>query len=122
MDRKKAIAKDRSKYKKTDQTKYLQSVEKDQVTKLNKQEWLEGRVLSILPQGVMVDWNGESIRCILKGLLRKEKTQAKNLVAVGDIVLFEKTAPNEGIIAHVKSRRTILSRADRSEEHTSEVQ
>lgn len=112
IDRKKAIAKDRSKYKKTDQTKYLKSVEQDKTAKLGKQEWLEGRVLSIMPQGVIVGWKGENIRCILKGLLKKEKTQSKNLVAVGDIVLFEKTTSYEGIIAHVKPRLTILSRAD----------
>ncbi len=112
MKRKMAIAKDRSKYKKTDQEKYLKSVEKDQAAKLSKQDWLEGRVLSIMPQGIIVDWQGERISCVLKGLLKKEKTQAKNLVAVGDFVLFEKTAEREGIIGHVKPRRTILSRAD----------
>ena len=42
----------------------------------------------------------------------EEKTHAKNLVAVGDFVLFEKISPKEGIIAHVKPRKTILSRAD----------
>lgn len=110
--RKLAMSKDRSKYKKTDQKKYLQSIEKDKDDKMSKQEWLEGRVLSILPQGVVVDWNGEIISCVLKGLLKKEKTRAKNLVAVGDFVLFEKTDPGEGIIAQVKPRRTILSRAD----------
>ncbi|MFI0435375.1 MAG: ribosome small subunit-dependent GTPase A [Parachlamydiaceae bacterium] len=110
--RKIAIAKDRSKYKKTDQEKYLRSVEKDKADKLSKQDWLEGRVLSIMPQGIMVEWEGELISCVLKGLLKKEKTQAKNLVAVGDFVLFEKTAEKEGIIGHIQPRRTILSRAD----------
>lgn len=112
MNRKMAIAKDRSKYKKTDQEKYLKSLEKDQEAKWSKQNWLEGRVLSIMPQGIIVDWQGETVSCVLKGLLKKDRTQAKNLVAVGDFVLFEKTAQEEGIIAHVKPRRTILSRAD----------
>lgn len=112
MKRKMAIAKDRSKYKKTDQEKYRKSLEKDQEAKLSKQDWLEGRVLSIMPQGVLVDWQGERISCVLKGLLKKDKTRAKNLVAVGDFVLFEKTAEGEGIIGHVKPRRSILSRAD----------
>jgi ribosome biogenesis GTPase len=112
MKRKLAKAKDRSKYKKTDQEKYLKSLEKDQEAKLSKQEWLEGRVLSIIPQGIIVDWQGEKISCVLKGLLKKDKTHAKNLVAVGDFVLFEKTAEGEGIIGHVKPRHTVLSRAD----------
>lgn len=110
--RKIASAKDRSKFKKTDQEKYLKSIEQDKAAKLSKQEWLEGRVLSIMPQGVIVDLEGELISCVLKGLLKKEKTQAKNLVAVGDFVLFEKTAEGEGIIGHIKPRHSILSRAD----------
>lgn len=112
IERKMAKAKDRSKYKKTDQDKYLKSVEKDQKTRIDKQDWLEGRVLSIIPQGIIVDWQGHQVSCVLKGLMKKDRTHAKNLVAVGDIVLFEKTAENEGIISHVKPRRTILSRAD----------
>jgi ribosome biogenesis GTPase / thiamine phosphate phosphatase len=110
--RKLAMAKDRSKYKKTDQEKYLKSVEKEKEEKLGKQDWLEGRILSIMPQGIIVDWQGETISCVLKGLLKKERTHAKNLVAVGDFVLFEKTAEGEGIIGHIKPRRTVLSRAD----------
>lgn len=112
LERKRATAKDRSKYKKTDQDKYLKSLDKEREGKLAKQDWLEGRVLSIIPQGIVVDWNGQRISCILKGMLKKDKTQAKNLVSVGDIVLFELISPQEGVIAHVKPRRTILSRAD----------
>ena len=45
-----------------------------------------------MPQGIIVDWQGEIISCVLKGLLKKEKTQAKNLVAVGDFVLIRKNS------------------------------
>lgn len=110
--RKRAMAKDRSKYKKTDQEKYLKSLGEHQESKLGKQAWLEGRVLSIIPQGILVDREGEKIICSLKGVLKKDKTHAKNLVAVGDFVLFEKISEGEGIIGQVKPRRTILSRAD----------
>lgn len=112
IQRKIAKAKDRSKYKKTDQEKYLKGLEKEKEDKLSKQTLQEGRVLSITPQGMVVDAAGSLITCVLKGLLKKEKTHAKNLVAVGDIVRFEKTAQGEGIIAHVNPRRTVLSRAD----------
>ena len=112
IERKRIQSKDRSKYKKTDQEKYIKSVEEDLQAKLSGQSLLEGRVLSILPQGILVDWEGRQYSCILKGLLKKEKTHAKNLIAVGDFVLFEKTGENEGIIAHVKPRITFLSRAD----------
>lgn len=111
-ERKLALSKDRSKYKKTDQEKYLRSLEEEKKAKLSKSDWLEGRVLSIIPQGIIVEWNGQRISCVLKGLLKKDKTQAKNLVTVGDFVLFEKTTETEGIIAHVKPRKTSLSRAD----------
>jgi ribosome biogenesis GTPase / thiamine phosphate phosphatase len=110
--RKRAEAKDRSKYKKTDQEKYYKSLEKEQELKLSKRDLLEGRVLSIVPQGIIVDCDGERITCIVKGLLKKDKTQAKNLVTVGDFVLFEKTSDKEGIIAQVKPRKSVLSRAD----------
>lgn len=112
MQRKRAIAKDRSKYKKTDQQKYLKSLEKEQETKFSKYDWLEGRVLSIMPQGIIVDWNGQKISCTLKGLLKKEKTHVKNLVTVGDYVLFEKMSDQEGIIAQILPRRSMLTRAD----------
>lgn len=111
-ERKLALSKDRSKYKKTDQDKYLKSLEKEKEEKLDRSNLLEGRVLSIIPQGIIVEWNGQRISCILRGLLKKDKTQAKNLVTVGDFVLFEKTTETEGLISHVKPRKTSLSRAD----------
>lgn len=114
VQRKLASSKDRSKYKKTDQEKYLKSLEKEKETKLSKQEWLQGRVLSILPQDILVEEENEKqiFRCVLKGLLKKDKTLLKNLIVVGDLVLFEKTSEDEGVISQIKPRRTILSRAD----------
>lgn len=103
---------DRSKFKKTDQQKYLKSIEKDQKDKFSKHVRLEGRVISVMPQGIEVEYEGKMISCVLKGLLKKEKTHAKNLVVVGDYVLFEKTSEHEGSISQVKPRKTILSRAD----------
>lgn len=110
--RKIASKTDRSKFKKTDQNKYLKGIEKDQYEKLGKYDWLEGRVISVMPQGIEVEWEGKIISCVLKGLLKKEKTQAKNLIVVGDYVLFEKTSEKEGSIAQVKPRKSVLSRAD----------
>ena len=117
MQRKLASSKDRSKYKKTDHQKYLKTLEKEKETKLaklskSKEEWLEGRVLSIIARGIIVDYQGEFITCVLKGLLKKDKTQAKNLITVGDFVLFEKISEGEGLIVHVQPRKSVLSRAD----------
>ncbi|MBA3239385.1 MAG: ribosome small subunit-dependent GTPase A [Parachlamydiaceae bacterium] len=105
-----ASAKDRSKYKKTDQ---------DQLIKLEAQnkkpvnELLErGRVLSIVPEGILVESKGVRYNCLLRGTLKQDKGRDKNLVTVGDFVLFDITGPLEGSIAQVEARKTILSRAD----------
>lgn len=110
--RKMASAKDRSKYKKTDRDK-LQRMEKEQRAQTGKDNphLFKGRVLSITPQGIMVDFENQTICCALRGLLKKEKGLLKNLVAVGDFVLFEKSG-DEGVIINVEERRSVLSRAD----------
>lgn len=112
MERKMASAKDRSKYKKTDREKHQKSKELHQNIKLSKEELLKGRVLSITPQGFVVEYEGENYVCSLRGLLKKEKTQFKNLITVGDFVLFQKKDNKEGLIAHVEPRHSTLSRAD----------
>ncbi len=88
---------------------------------MGQENLLRGRVLTIVPQGIIVDCEGNEITCTLRGLLKKDKTQAKNLVAVGDFVLFEKTDDKEGLIAHVEPRKTILSRADNLDRRKNQV-
>lgn len=105
MERKRAEAKDRSKYKKTDLGKQRPDMEIDS-------SWRRGRVLSIVPEGILVASGEERFICILRGVLKKEKRQLKNLVTVGDEVYFEAKAHGEGIIMSVEPRRTVLSRAD----------
>ncbi len=112
MERKRASAKDRSKYKKTDRDKWQKTKEIHQNIKLTKEELLKGRVLSITPQGFAVEHEHEVYICSIRGLLKKEKTQFKNLITVGDFVLFQKTDGKEGLIAHVEARHSVLSRAD----------
>ncbi len=111
-ERKQASAKDRSKYKKTDWEKFKKSEEIHKNIKLKKEQLLQGRVLSIVPEGIIVEHENVHIVCTLRGLLKKEKTLHKNLVTVGDFVLFEKSPSGEGLIAHVEPRKTVLSRAD----------
>lgn len=112
MERKRASAKDRSKYKKTDRDKHQKSQELHQNIKLSKEDLLKGRVLSITPQGFIVEHEHDTYVCTIRGLLKKEKTQFKNLITVGDFVLFQKTDGKEGLIAHVEPRHSVLSRAD----------
>lgn len=96
---------DRSKYKKTD----LNKVQKKQVS---TEGLLFGRVLSINPQGIVVDLDHHLFVCSLKGSLKQEKRKLKNLVTVGDLVYFEKNSDNEGVISHIAERKSLLSRKD----------
>lgn len=109
-ERKLASKQDRSKYKKTDQdqlkkqSSFIEPVEIDRFKK--------GRVLAIFPEGILVSCNDKEFLCNLKGSLKKEKSRSKNLVAVGDFVLFEEKSENEGSIFKVEGRHSVLSRAD----------
>lgn len=107
-DRKMASAKDRSQYKKTDK----RQLAKQQKQFVNENQLQRGRVLSIASQGIIVESENEVLTCTLRGSLKKERNQLKNLVTVGDFVLFERSGTNDGLIAHVEPRRTILSRAE----------
>lgn len=108
QERKLASAKDRSRYKKTDKEKF----KKEKEYKHSKEHLFKGRVLSVNPQGFIVQHDDQTVICSLRGVLKKDKSQFKNLVTVGDFVLFELTHPKEGHIVHVEPRTTTLSRAD----------
>lgn len=111
-ERKIASEKDRSKYKKTDREKFKKSEDIHKNIKLSKEDLIKGRVLSITPQGIVVETDQNTITCSLRGLLKKDKSLFKNLVTVGDFVLYEKINDEEGLIAHVEPRISTLSRAD----------
>ncbi len=109
-ERKLASSKDRSKYKKTDQD---QLKKKSAATQPEALDHLRrGRVLAIMPEGILVSSAQEEILCSLKGSLKQDKSRIKNLVAVGDFVRFEAKGPREGVISNVEERHSILSRAD----------
>lgn len=99
---------DRSKYKKTDQ-----KGEKEAPPFFPNEKLEKGRVLSLTKEGYVVLLpNGNSILCSIKGALLKEQGKEKNLVAVGDIVYFEKVSEKEGAIYQVERRSSFLSRSD----------
>ncbi len=109
-ERKRASSKDRSKFKKSDQ---------DQLKKLSDQNKTDefdhlkrGRVLAILPEGILVSCDQVEYICSLKGSLKQDKNRIKNLVAVGDFVRIEEKGGEQGCIAKVEERHSILSRAD----------
>jgi ribosome biogenesis GTPase / thiamine phosphate phosphatase len=111
-ERKLATSKDRSKYKKTDREKLQKQAESIQSSKLLNKDFLEGRVVSIVPEGIIVDYDKHFITCALRGILKKDKSRFKNLVTVGDKVLFQLKGENEASIVHVLPRYSTLSRAD----------
>jgi ribosome biogenesis GTPase / thiamine phosphate phosphatase len=109
-ERKRASNKDRSKFKKTDQDQLKKQ------TQLGEQENYDalarGRVLAILPEGVLVSSDHKEYLCSLRGSLKKDKNRIKNLVAVGDFVRFEAKDSQQGTIVFIEDRHSILSRAD----------
>ncbi len=103
-ERKILSKKDRSKYKKTDQDKLKKIPPKGEHLK-------DGRVLAIMADGILVDWDDTLYTCMLRGSLKKHQTRIKNLIAVGDRVLFEPLDHQQGSIVYVHERHSILSRA-----------
>ncbi len=99
-DKRYAQTSDRSKFKKTDQ-------EKKEAVPIDP-HWRRGRVVAISGEGAWVDLNGIRILSSLRGLLKKEKMQAKNIIAVGDFVYLT----SEDSIAHIEERYSFLARTD----------
>jgi len=110
-ERKRRQSQDRSKYKKTDQKKLKKAAEQQEKNP-EHENLLRGRVLSIQSEGITVEHEKDIFLCKLRGALKKEKTQFKNLVTVGDFVLFENIESGEGSIAFIEPRTSTLSRAD----------
>jgi ribosome biogenesis GTPase len=111
-ERKIAAAKDRSKYKKTDRDQSQKQPAALHLVESSEKGLFKGRVLSIKSEGIIVEYQHHLLLCSLRGLLKKEKSQFKNIVTVGDWVLFERKGEKEGIILQIQPRHSILSRAD----------
>ena len=109
-ERRETRAKDRSKYKKSDQDQKREHL-KNEEPPLGA-NYLRGRLLSISPELIMVSSGAETFQCVLKGSLKKEKTKHKNLITVGDWVHFEKKSVDSGAITHVEKRSSFLIRAE----------
>ncbi|MDP1608375.1 MAG: ribosome small subunit-dependent GTPase A [Chlamydiales bacterium] len=98
-DRRFAQERDRSKFKKTDLKKEISPPS----SSLPK-----ARVIAITGENATVEeLDGKRQACSLKGLLKKEKMQAKNLIAVGDFVRLDGET-----ISQVEERSSYLSRQD----------
>ncbi|NGX37705.1 MAG: putative ribosome biogenesis GTPase RsgA [Chlamydiae bacterium] len=105
-ERKILSKKDRSQYKKTDLEK------RKKPSPPTGEHFKRGRVLAIMANGILVDFEDILYTCALRGILKKENLRIKNLIAVGDFVLFEPQEDLSGSIAYVEERHSILSRAE----------
>ncbi|HSX12035.1 MAG TPA: ribosome small subunit-dependent GTPase A [Rhabdochlamydiaceae bacterium] len=109
---------DRSKYKKTDvdKRKKRESHKKEEEGAVKR-----GRVLGIAAEGIIVSSDHQFFTCTLRGSLKKETTQLKNLIAVGDFVQFLEQPHFTGLIVKIEERHSILSRAHHHTRHKEQL-
>ncbi|SCA62864.1 Putative ribosome biogenesis GTPase RsgA [Chlamydiales bacterium SCGC AG-110-M15] len=110
LERKIASRTDRSKYKKSDQDQKQKHSAKQSLEENDK--LLRGRVLSIKGLDIIVDCDGTQHTCVIPGIFKKDRTRKKNLLIVGDFVLFDPTSKGEGVVRRIEERHSIFSRAD----------
>lgn len=119
--RKHAAKRDRSKFKKTDQEKRQKNLHRQQEKTLSQKNLLRGRVLAIFPEEISVEHEQQIYLCTLRGVLKKEMTRVKNLVTVGDFVLFEQGGELVGAIAHIEQRHSVLARKEHLRRKTQQL-
>lgn len=110
LRRERKIAKrtDRSKYKISDRGKQASHPTPKNISA----EGVQGRVTCVRSQGIDVTAEGKTYTCSLKGSCKLDRTLAKNLVVVGDNVLFEITGPADGSIHRICPRSSSLCREE----------
>lgn len=97
---------DRSKYKKTD-------LEKEKgIFPKSKKELSKGRVISITGEGAAVLSEDKKYLCSISGFLKNKVSKDKNIISVGDVVLFSKESSHIGSIIKVEKRLSTLTRID----------
>jgi len=106
-ERKLKSSKDRSKYKKTDIEKKKAISQKKDAKHLDK-----ALVLSILGEEILVSFNNNKLIATLRGILKKERTKNKNIIAVGDIVNISLKNEKQALIQSINERYSILSRIE----------
>ncbi len=106
-ERRRIQEKDRSKFKKTDSDR-LKKIS----TAPEDPNLIRGRVIAVTGDGICVHSEGKELLCSLKGLLKKEKLQTKNLIAVGDWVRVLPETLAQGRVVYIEERTSFLSRQD----------
>ena len=77
----------------------------------------QGIVVEIVPGGCIVESGGKRTRCVLRGLLKSLETRERNVIAVGESVIFAPLEEGAGVIERVLPRKTLLSRKYMEREH-----
>jgi ribosome biogenesis GTPase len=86
-------------------------------TSVDQTTSLRGRVVRVHGlQSVVQTDDGQIFRCAVRRLLKSLVTDARNVVATGDIVWF-RPEKDEGMIERVEPRHGMLTRASRGREH-----
>ncbi|HUU68827.1 MAG TPA: ribosome small subunit-dependent GTPase A [Planctomycetota bacterium] len=78
---------------------------------------VEGAVVEIVPGGCIVQSGSDTVRCVVRGLLKSLETKEQNIIAVGDRVAFVRLDDGTAVVERVYPRRTILSRKYMEREH-----
>lgn len=105
----KEIKKIKKQLKKKDRSQYKKSNLDQKKTTFIPPILPKGRTIAILADGIEVFFEDKTYLCQLKGSLKKEKKQQKNLITVGDFVYFDK---EKKLIEAIDPRASLLSRAD----------
>ncbi len=71
-----------------------------------------GRVISITKENVWVQQENKTFFCTVKGSLKQTKKTTKNLICVGDWVVFEPIEKEIGQIISIEKRFSFLTRKD----------
>ena len=110
QERRLITKRDRSKFKKTDQEQLKKNVEHSK--EALSDSLIEGLVINIRSQDITVSHDNHLFTCTLRGVLKKENVQKRNLIIVGDKVLFQKIDGTSGVVVEIRERKSIISRSD----------
>jgi ribosome biogenesis GTPase len=106
-ERKQKTALDRSKYKKTDQPLHQKKHLKEEEGVAN------GIVVRIVSRGFIVAYAGKEYLSSIKGSLKEQEHEDKNLVTIGDYVQFNPVENDLSTITSVIPRKSVLVRQDK---------
>lgn len=107
MERKQKSALDRSKYKKSDASKHQKKhIKHEEGTSM-------GRIIRIVSRGYCVAFEGKEYLASIKGSLKEQEHEDKNLATIGDVVHFIPIEGDLSTITSILPRKTALIRQDK---------